>query len=200
MDRFLATGDAFIWLTSVAAGLVLCWGAYRFLVAKRASPQQAAILGQWYGYAYYHSEEGDRLFKEKINVLQGRFLPWRLTFEATSTDGLGSTIYKGKIRHKGHSFFVSTSYEPVFDDVVFEISRLLMDGGANAYMMIGLCMGMTFDKSIHCANAYVWSRTELDPDANQHRPADRGVETTYFNRIVKRYFSVSADTFQLKML
>jgi hypothetical protein len=199
MTGLLTTGDIFIWVTSVAAGVVLCAGAYRFMVVKSASSQAKAILGEWIGYAYFHSVEGEHFYKEVITVTRHLILPWRFRLKAVPQEGSGATVYRGSMRYHG-GFFYCTAYEPVFDDRVFEISRLIMDREHNGSMIVALAMGMTYDERVHCSTAHVWSRKSLDSRASRTRPADLAAEEDRFREIVKTYFSVSSDTYQLKML
>ena len=66
-------------------------------------------------------------------------------------------------------------------------------------MIVGICLGITFNKLVHCANVYIWSRKELDPLATKHRSANVDVEKEAFLKIAKKYFVISPETYQLKM-
>lgn len=199
MNDMLSAGNAFIWITSILAGIVLCISGYRLAAIKFASSQAKAVLGEWTGYAYFHSVDGDRFYKERITVTRDLLLPWRFRLKAVPLEGSGATVYRGTMRYRS-GFFHCTAFEPVFDDRVFEISRLIMDKEHDGSMIVALAMGMTYDERVHCSTAHVWARRSLDPAASQNRPASLEVEERRFLEVVRTYFSVSPDTYQLKML
>lgn len=198
MTNLLAAGDAFIWITSIAAGVLLCAAAYRFLLVRSLPAQSRALLGEWFGYAHFHSHDGDLFYKERIIVSRNYLSPWRLKVVAEPCTDAGETIYRGRIRCEPPFIYCST-YEPSFGDRTYEISRRIMDSNHGGKLIVGLALGNSYDDRVHCATAHIWSRTELDPAANRHHPADPEVEKAKFVEIAGGYFKVSAETFQLKL-
>lgn len=199
MNDALAVGDTFIWVTSIAAGALLCFAAYQTLSAKSLPAQSKALLGEWFGYAFFHAREGDLFYKEKITVRRDYLLPWRLRVMAEPSTDAGETVYRGRMRCNP-PFIYCSMYEPVFGDHTYEISRRIMGSDHGGKVVVGLALGNSYDDRVHCATAHIWSRQELDPSAGRHHPADPEIEKKRFLEIAAEYFLVTPDTFQLKLL
>ena len=199
MRDLVTAGDIFIWLTSIVAGALLLLAAYRALLAKSLSPQSKALLGNWFGYGHFHSRSGDLFYKERITVSRNYLLPWRLRVEAEPATETVETVYRGRLRCEP-PFIFCTTYEPTFGDRAYEIGRRIMDSDHGGKMIVGLCLGNTYDDTVHCATVHIWTRKELDPSANRNRPADVNVERAEFMKIAADYFAVAPDTYQLKLL
>jgi hypothetical protein len=198
MKGVLTAADMFIWGTSIAAGVVLCLAAYRWLLAKSLPIQSRALLGDWYGYGHFHSRGGDLFYKERISVTRDWIQPWRLRIVAQPDEQGSETTYRGLVWSKPPFIFCST-FEPIFGDRTFEISRRTMDDRHEGNMVVGICLGMSYDENVHCATAHIWSRAQLDPEATSQRPADRAIERKRFIDISRDYFVASPDTLQLKL-
>lgn len=199
MSDLVVAGDSFIWITSVAAGMVLCLAAYRGISAKALPAQSRALLGEWFGYAFFHAREGDSFYKERITVRRSYLVPWRLNVIAEPATDAGETIYRGHLRCQP-PFIYCSMYEPVFGDQTYEISRRIMDNDHSGKLIVGLALGNSYDDKVHCATAHIWSRRELDPSAGSHHAADPEVEKKRFLEITKEYFVVKSSTLQIKLI
>lgn len=192
--------EILIWVGSVLGGLTgigTIWGAVVWIARRAESRQASALLGAWYGYAFYEGRRGPIFYREKITIARG-VLPWRFLITSIPiTDG-ETSAYKGHVRVRA-PFLYSATREPVYEDRTFEISRRIMDERHSADLMVGLHIGRSYEETVHAACAYVWSKVPLDPAATSIRSPDPAVEEEKFLEIVRDYFEVDPASFQLKM-
>jgi len=198
MKAILDAGDVFIWITSVLAGAALVLGLWKAAASYARSPKDAALLGEWYTYGYFHSSGGPVFYRERGLVKRHFLLPWIFTTETIPLDGDGSTIYRGSLTsHSPYLYF--TAFEPVYHDRTFEIYCRRMEGASDSKLLLGIHLGRSYDEGVHTACAVIMSRSPLDKNASPTRPPDEAVERLEFERICRSYFLSDPQSLQLLM-
>jgi hypothetical protein len=198
MNGVVSAGDAFIWITSIAAGTVLVLAGYRAIWSRSLAAEKKNLLGEWFGYAHFHATGGDRFYKERIIISRNRWLPWRLRIEAEPIPSAGETVYRGEITLKSPVIFCEM-FEPIYSDRTFEIGHRVMDhSDCSGPVIAGLYLGNSYQRLVYSANAYLWTRDELDPAANPRQPPTE-LERERFLSIAKEHFEISTESLQIKL-
>lgn len=198
MTALFEAGNIFIWITSVFGGAALVLGVWKGAVSYARSPKDAALLGDWYTYGYFHSSGGPVFYREKGQITRHPIFPWLFITETSPLDGDGSTSYKGAVTaHAPYLYF--TSFEPVYHDRTYEIYCRRMEGVSESRLLLGIHLGRSYDEGVHTACAVIMSRFPLDKNASASRPPDEGVERAEFERLARPYFFSHAGSLQLMM-
>jgi hypothetical protein len=189
--------DALIWIGSVAAGVSVLIGIALWFSRRTESRQAKALLGPWYGYGFFDGREGPLFYRESVVIKRG-WLPWRFEATATPISNDATNPYTGSLRVRAPMIYCSMR-EEVYEDRTFGIGRIIMDERHAANTIIWLALGRSYEETIHTACALVWSRRSLDPSASQTVLPNPETERAAFLQLVRRYFTVDGDTFQLNM-
>src|SRR5690554_6516126 len=108
-----------LWL-GLLASLITLGGIYQFLGQYIGNKRNKAILGKWYGYAYFQSRDGPKFYRE-INIIEkSKLFPWKLTMRAHPVGGNNVTKYRGTINFNPPYIYINT-FDPVYGDRCSEL-------------------------------------------------------------------------------
>lgn len=178
----------------MAAGLAVVVGLYQGLGRLFISDRSRAIMGVWYGYAFFQNQDGPVFYRE-VNTIR-RSAPWRLSLSAKPIGSEEVTHYQGTVRFNPPYVYINT-FEPVYADRCSELYRWQQSDRHDASMLVGIHLGRTYEEAIHNATPMIMARRQLDPKASVNQMADVEVERAEFLRIVQRHFKLDDSTFQL---
>lgn len=184
-----------VWLGLVAS-LATLGGIYQFITRYFGNKRNKAILGKWYGYAYFQSIDGPRFYRE-INIIEkSKIFPWKLIMKAHPVGKNSVTKYNGTINFNPPYIYMNT-FDPIYGDRCSELYRWQMTESHEASLLVGIHLGRTFEESMHNATPMIMTSSSLDPNASESCPARADIEQQEFDRLVARYFSLEPTTLQL---
>jgi hypothetical protein len=193
-----SAGDAFIWFTSILAGVGILLGLWNFIGSLLVSNHTRALLGDWFMYGFFQTVSGHEFYKETVTIKRQFLLPWRLKIASTPVSKSESTVYKGTVI-SDPPFIYTTNFDPIYHDRTFEIFRRVMDKNHDAKTFVGIHLGRTYEETIHSACAVLMTRSELDPTASKLKIADEEIEKKRFLEIIRPHFKIDSDTLQLML-
>lgn len=190
--------DALIWLGSFAAGLGVLAQVSRWAIEKFDFDDQSRICGEWIGYGYFHSEFGERFYRESILVSRRLILPWTLKMVARPCSTGSPLPYKGPFWRQG-DYVYSITKQGRQHDPCFEIGMIRLSGDHVQDMIVGLHLGQSYVTQVHVATAFIWSRAALDPHASLTAELPSDIEKRRFDEICSRYIEVNSDFLELQL-
>lgn len=197
MLELLGAGNNFlIWLGGIVAGVAVLAHFLRRSVTWADFDDQSRLCGEWFGYGYFHSELGERFYREKISVARSLWKPWALRMKAAPCSTGNPAVYSGPVWRSGDYIYTSTR-QGVRHDPCFEIGIIRLSTDHVHDKITGLHLGQSYVTQVHEATAFVWSKTPLDPHASLIAEKPSELESTEFRAICSRYVGMKAEYFEL---
>ena len=190
--------ELLIWVGSVAAGLGVLAQTVRWSLGRFDFDDQSRLCGSWFGYGYFHSEIGERFYRETIKVSRRIAVPWKLQMVATPCSTRNPDTYSGPVWRQG-DYIYSISKQGRQHDPCFEIGMLRISPDHIQDKIVGLHLGQSYVTQVHVATSFIWSRTPLDPYAALTAELPSEGEKSLFHEICSRYFEMKPEFFEFQL-
>ena len=195
LELFRVGNDIVIWLGGAVAGLAAISAGSRWLANNLDVADQSVIIGDWYGYGYFHSEDGEQFYREEIAISRSWVIPWRLKMVATPCSIGAPQKYRGWVKKIGDKICAFTK-EGAQDDICFDIGFLRTSTENLRDKIVGIQLGGSYVSQVHVATGFIWSRERLDVDVIPTSKEPSPKELRDFAGIGSRYFEFKPDSFE----
>jgi hypothetical protein len=193
LDTMNLGSDFLIWLGSIAGGLGVLSIFVRQVFGLIDIDDQNALIGQWFGYGYFHAGDIEQFYREEIKVWRSLIKPWQLSMHAIPISTGKPTAYTGWIRRVGF-YMYSYTKEGIRNDPCFEIGKILLGEDHLKEKIVGLHLGGTYQSDVHVATGFVWSRKKLDEDQAQHSRYPSEKEKHIFEDLCSKYLVMNPES------
>lgn len=198
LNLFDSGNELLIWLGSISAGLAVVAQIIRWSLERFDFDDQGRLCGNWIGYGYFHSEFGERFYRETIKVSRRTVVPWKLKMDATPCSTGKPDTYSGPFWRQG-DYIYSMTRQGNRHDPCFEIGMLRLSADHIQDKIVGIHLGQSYVTQVHVATSFVWSRTPLDPHGSLTSDSPSDIEQRQFFELCSRYFVMKSEFFELQL-
>jgi hypothetical protein len=198
LESLNAGSEFLVWLGSVAGGVSVLAVGLRWLFQFLDMDDQNTLIGDWFGYGFFHADDCEQFYREEIKVWRSWFKPWQLSMRARPCSTGKPTEYTGWIKRVGF-YMYSYTKEGFRNDPCFEIGKLLLSGDHVKDKIVGLHLGGSYVSDVHVATAFVWSRNRLDPTSSMTNREPSPIERETFFGLCEKYFEMKPENLEFQL-